>query len=96
MAEDMYRFIRELQPEKPLFYGHSDGGIIGLLLETIRIPVLVTVGEHDLILPEETQRIVQHLPKLTVVEGEERGITEKSDTGIKKRARCKIAQKRRG
>ena len=75
MAEDMYRFIRELQLEKPLFYGHSDGGIIGLLLETIRIPVLVTVGEHDLILPEETQRIVQHLPnaKLTVVEGEDHG-----------------------
>ena len=132
MAEDMYRFIRELQLEKPLFYGHSDGGIIGLLLEighpgtlgamaisganlspdgldskfreeyrehnrvqpdplvtlmltepdidpqllgTIRIPVLVTVGEHDLILPEETQRIVQHLPnaKLTVVEDEDHG-----------------------
>ena len=31
-------------------------------LRQIRIPVLVTVGEHDLIIPEETQRIVSHLP----------------------------------
>lgn len=132
MAEDMYRLIRTFHLEKPLYYGHSDGGIIGLLLEihhpgtlgamaisganlsprgldpafleefterskqyphplvtlmltepdieprlleTIHIPVLVTVGEHDLILPEETQRIVGHLPnaKLVVVEGEDHG-----------------------
>ena len=32
MAEDMYRFITELGLEKPVFYGFSDGGIIGLLL----------------------------------------------------------------
>ena len=132
MAEDMYRFIRALHLEKPLFYGHSDGGIIGLLLEihhpgtlgamaisgtnlspagldpeflaeyrarnshhpdplvtlmltepdidprlleSIRVPVLVTAGEYDLILPEETQRIARHLPnaKLAVVEGEDHG-----------------------
>ena len=132
MAEDIYQFIRTLHLEKPLFYGHSDGGIIGLLLEihhpgtlgamaisganlspegldpgflkeygernkqhpdplvtlmltepdidpqlleTIRIPVLVTVGEYDLILPEETQRIMRHLPnaKLTVAKGEDHG-----------------------
>ena len=132
MAEDMYRFIRALHLEKPLFYGHSDGGIIGLLLEihhpgtlgamaisganlspegldpaflkeytelnkqhpdplvtlmltepdiepqlleAICIPTLVTVGEHDLILPEETQRIVRHLPnaKQIVVKGEDHG-----------------------
>ena len=132
MAEDMYRFIRALHLEKPLFYGHSDGGIIGLLLEihhpgtlgamaisganlspggldpaflkeyternkqhpdplvtlmltepniepqlleAICIPTLVTVGEHDLILPEETQRIVRHLPnaKRIVVKGEDHG-----------------------
>ena len=85
MAEDIFQFIRVLGLEKPFYYGHSDGGIIGLLLELrhpdplitlmltephidpeslrqIRIPVLVTVGEHDLIIPEETQRIVSHLP----------------------------------
>lgn len=132
MAEDIYQFIQTLHLEKPLFYGHSDGGIIGLLmeiahpdtlsamaisganlspggldpafleeygernkqypdplvtlmltepdidpqlLETIRVPVLVTVGESDLILPEETQRIVRHLPnaQLTIVEGEDHG-----------------------
>lgn len=124
MAEDMYRFIRSLGLEKPLFYGHSDGGIIGLLLElahpgtlgamavsgvnlspeglepsfleeftalnakrpdplvtlmltephidpkeleSIRIPVLVTAGEHDLILPDETRRIAAHLPDARLV-----------------------------
>ena len=33
MAEDIYLFIRRLGLKKPLLYGHSDGGIIGLLLE---------------------------------------------------------------
>ncbi len=32
MAQDMYEFIRDLGLEKPVFYGFSDGGIIGLLL----------------------------------------------------------------
>ena len=32
MAEDMFRFITALRLEKPVFYGFSDGGIIGLLL----------------------------------------------------------------
>ena len=132
MAEDMYQFIMALNLNKPLFYGHSDGGIVGLLmairhpevlgamavsgtnlppegldpgfleeftaqnarnpdplitlmltephiepeqLETIRIPVLITAGEHDLILPKETQRIAEHLPnaKLVIVEGEDHG-----------------------
>ena len=36
-------------------------------LEKIRIPVLVTAGEHDLIKPEETLRIAQHLPKSKLV-----------------------------
>ncbi len=132
MAEDMFQFIRTLSLHKPLFYGHSDGGIIGLLLainhpgvlgamaisganltpagvdpafqkefterngqhpdplvtlmltephieprqlEAIDIPVLVTAGEYDLILPEETRRIAEHLPnaKLVIVEGEDHG-----------------------
>ena len=32
MAEDMYRLIRTLRIERPVFCGYSDGGIIGLLL----------------------------------------------------------------
>lgn len=32
MAEDMYQFITKLGIEKPVFYGFSDGGIIGILL----------------------------------------------------------------
>ena len=44
-------------------------------LETIDIPVLVTAGEHDLILPEETRRIAAHLPnaRLVIVPGEDHG-----------------------
>ena len=32
MAEDMFQFIRALGLRSPALYGHSDGGIIGLLL----------------------------------------------------------------
>lgn len=32
MAEDVYQFICKLKIEKPIFYGFSDGGIIGLIL----------------------------------------------------------------
>lgn len=132
MAEDVAQFISHLGLEKPLLYGHSDGGIIGLLLEmqhpgtlkklavsgvnlspagidpgfvekytlinqrspdplitlmltephidpaslkSITIPVLVTAGEHDLILPEETQRIASSLPNATLITlpGEDHG-----------------------
>jgi pimeloyl-ACP methyl ester carboxylesterase len=128
MAEDMFCFIRELGLEKPFYFGHSDGGIIGLLLELkhpgtlgkmavsgtnlspegldpgflkefgelnrknpdplvtlmltephiepeslkkIAIPVLVTVGSKDLILPEETGKIADHLPDARTVVVEE-------------------------
>ena len=132
MAEDMAQFIRALGLEKPAFYGHSDGGIIGLLLairnpgllgalavsganlspegvspefneefaaayeqnpdpllalmltephidpaelEVVDVPTLVTAGEYDLILPEETRCIAEHLPnaELVIVEGEDHG-----------------------
>ena len=132
MAEDIFQFIRALGLESPVHYGHSDGGIIGLLLALshpgalralaisgtnlspaglipsflrecreinqrspeplitlmltephidpealaqITIPVLVTVGEHDLILPEETETIVSHLPnaRLVTVKGADHG-----------------------
>ncbi|MBR1444159.1 MAG: alpha/beta hydrolase [Firmicutes bacterium] len=129
MAEDIFQFIRKVGLDKPAFYGHSDGGIIGLLLEinhpgtlgvmaisgtnlspkglsadfikecaneasdpltemmlnepniapqqleNIKIPVLVTAGEYDLILREETDRIAEHLPyaKKIIVEGKNHG-----------------------
>ena len=132
MAEDIYQFIRLLGLEKPALYGHSDGGIIALLLEIahpgtlgamavsgtnltpegvdpafvkefteinekspdplitlmltephidpedlkrIRIPVLVTAGEHDLILRTETDRLVRGLPdaRLIIVDGADHG-----------------------
>ena len=34
MAEDIFRFIQAMGLSKPLYYGHSDGGIIGLMLES--------------------------------------------------------------
>jgi len=132
MAEDMFCLIRKLGLERPALYGHSDGGIIGLLLAIrhpdalgvlavsgtnlspdgidpsfirefteinkkrpdplitlmltepdiapeelggIAIPVLVTVGEHDLILPSETQKIVAGLPhaELKIIEEADHG-----------------------
>ncbi|MCQ2182406.1 MAG: alpha/beta hydrolase [Bacteroidales bacterium] len=33
MTEDTFQFIRKMGLEKPYFYGWSDGGIIGLMLE---------------------------------------------------------------
>ena len=132
MAEDMYQFICAMKLKKPAFYGHSDGGIIGLLLEImhpgtlgilavsgtnlspdgldpafleecaqtnemssdplitlmltephidpqsleqINIPVLLTAGENDLVLPEETRCIAEHLPgaEMVILEGEDHG-----------------------
>ena len=124
MAEDIYQFIKALGLEKPALYGHSDGGIIALLLEmshpgtlgimavsgtnlkpegiipsfieeytelnrkkpdplitlmltephidpkslkSITIPVLVTAGDDDLILPEETWLLAENLPNSTLV-----------------------------
>lgn len=32
MADDVYEFIQKLKLEKPILYGFSDGGIVGLLL----------------------------------------------------------------
>jgi pimeloyl-ACP methyl ester carboxylesterase len=132
MAEDVYQFIKTLGLEKPALYGHSDGGIIALLLEIshpgtlgvmavsgtnlspegiissfieeftelnekkpdplitlmltephidpaelrkITIPVLVTVGDDDLILPEETEKLSENLVNsvTVVVEGADHG-----------------------
>ena len=132
MAEDIYQFIRAMALERPALYGHSDGGIVGLLLEllhpgtlgllaisganlspaglrpdflescrrenevdpqplvtlmltepdidpadleSISIPVLITAGEFDLVLPEETWSIANHIPQAEPVflEGEDHG-----------------------
>ena len=132
MAEDIYQFIKELGLKKPALYGHSDGGIIALLLEInhpgtlgimaasgtnlspqglipsfieeyteinkkeedplvtlmltephidpeslkkIRIPVLVTAGDNDLILPSETEKIAAALPdsEMVIVEDADHG-----------------------
>ena len=40
MADDYMGFIRAMELEKPVFYGFSDGGIIGLLI-AIRAPELL-------------------------------------------------------
>lgn len=44
-------------------------------LETIGIPVLVTAGSNDLILPEETEMIASHLTdsRLVIIEGADHG-----------------------
>ena len=44
-------------------------------LESIRIPVLVTAGEHDLILRSETEKIAAALPDaaLVIVKNEDHG-----------------------
>ena len=132
MAEDIYQFIKELGLKKPALYGHSDGGIIALLLEIshpgtlgimaasgtnlspqglipsfieeyseinkkeedplitlmltephidpeslkkIRIPVLVTAGDNDLILRSETEKIAAALPdsEMVIVEDADHG-----------------------
>ena len=132
MADDIFMMIRGLGLEKPFLYGHSDGGIIALLLELrhpgtlgamavsgtnlspeglipsfieeytqinqetpdplitlmltepridpeelrkIHIPVLVTAGENDLVLREETERIAAHLPdaRMVIVPGADHG-----------------------
>ena len=124
MADDIFMMIRRLGLDKPALYGHSDGGIIALLLELrhpgtlgamaisgtnlspeglipsfikeytqtnqetpdplvtlmltephidpeelekIYIPVLVTAGENDLVLREETERIAARLPDARMV-----------------------------
>ncbi len=132
MAEDVFGLIGALGLERPALYGHSDGGIIGLMLEIahpgtlsalavsganlspaglrpeflaecaalhaqhpdpllklmltepdidpealrhIEIPVLVTAGEHDLILPGETRRIASAIPRavLKILSGHDHG-----------------------
>ena len=70
-----YREHNRVQPDPLVTLMLTEPDIDPRLLESIRVPVLVTAGEYDLILPEETQRIVRHLPnaKLAVVEGENHG-----------------------
>lgn len=49
MAEDMAAFIEALSLEAPLFYGYSDGGIVGLLLASAhpdRLSALMVSGAN--------------------------------------------------
>ena len=132
MMEDVFCVMEALGLERPALCGHSDGGVIGLMLalahpgsvslmavsgtnlspaglkedflrgceaeyacrpdplirlmldepdippealKDIRIPVLVTAGEDDLIRPEETRRIAEALPDaaLRILPGEDHG-----------------------
>lgn len=132
MAEDIVGFIRMLGLEKPVLYGFSDGGIIGLIiamkypdilsrlivsgvnlnpfglkfrfllstgmqyfkkrsifdrlmltqphikageLGKIKIPVLLTAGEQDLIREKHTKRIASAIPdsRLFILPGEDHG-----------------------
>ena len=132
MAEDIFQFIQAMGLVRPALYGHSDGGILALMLELrhpgtlgimaisgtnlspegidpafleeyaginekepdplitlmltephispeslqgIEIPVLVTVGENDLILRSETDKIMANLPdaELVIVKGADHG-----------------------
>ena len=41
MVKDMIEFIRKLEINKPIFYGFSDGGIVGLLI-AIKEPKLLS------------------------------------------------------
>lgn len=40
MCEDIIQFIKELKIEKPILYGFSDGGIIGLLIAIKELDIL--------------------------------------------------------
>ena len=49
MAEDMIEFIRKLKINKPIFYGFSDGGIVGLLIAIKEPKLLSKLIEVELI-----------------------------------------------
>lgn len=61
MADDMVAFMEKLDLRDVLFYGFSDGGIIGLLaaMKTDRITTLVTSGAN--LTPEGVKTYMQYL-----------------------------------
>ncbi|MGN1383880.1 MAG: alpha/beta fold hydrolase [Clostridia bacterium] len=87
MAGDTIAFIKKLKISKPILYGFSDGGIVGLLiaikepdipledLQRITIPVHVLAGEKDVIRLNHTKLIADNIKNSTleIVKGENHG-----------------------
>lgn len=65
MVQDMYEFITKLNIEKPIFYGFSDGGIIGLMLAA-KYPSLLSklIISGASISPESTKDLPMFFFKL--------------------------------
>ncbi|MCL2153507.1 MAG: alpha/beta hydrolase [Oscillospiraceae bacterium] len=66
MMEDVAAFIRELKIERPVVYGFSDGGIVGILL-AIKYPALILklIVSGANIRPDGIKRITLLLMKIT-------------------------------
>lgn len=65
MANDIIEFIKKLKIEKPILYGFSDGGIIGLLIavnEPELLSKLIISGAN--INPEGMKKSMLHLSKI--------------------------------
>lgn len=65
MASDVIEFIKKLKIEKPILYGFSDGGIIGLLIavnEPELLSKLIISGAN--INPEGMKKSMLHLSKI--------------------------------
>lgn len=65
MVQDMYEFITKLNIEKPVFYGFSDGGIIGIMLAS-EYPELLSklIVSGASISPESTKSLPMFFFKL--------------------------------
>lgn len=65
MVQDMYEFITKLGIEKPIFYGFSDGGIIGIMLAA-KYPDLISklIISGASISPESTKDLPMFFFKL--------------------------------
>lgn len=65
MVQDMYEFITKLGIEKPIFYGFSDGGIVGIMLAA-KYPSLISglIISGASISPESTKPLPMFFFKL--------------------------------
>ena len=75
---DEYTEIYKKEPNPLLRLMLEEPDINPCDLEKINVPVLVTAGENDLILRQETERISDHLPKaeFAIVKGADHGSYE--------------------
>lgn len=65
MVEDVKQFIEELEIDKPVFYGFSDGGIVGLMLASAYPDMLSTLIISGASLsPESTKSLPMFFFKL--------------------------------